>query len=209
MSLRVDLINQNEKRSGSRINVRTFSRIGKFVIPAIIIFILGTQILNYKMISSQLNMLESRWELDEPRQNSSKKLAEKLRYNIQTEKELEAWKNSRINWHKQIQAIIETTPGTIQITSVIISPDFNTEDPPSPPKRTFRLTIDGKNSGEGAMDYIEILKNSLEHHKSMTKIVESVQVTNYEADTSDDATELDRVFQIECMYKTLPEDTKK
>jgi hypothetical protein len=154
-------------------------------------------------------MLESRWELDEPRQNSSKKLGEKLRYNMQTEKELEAWKLSRINWHKQIQAIIETTPGTIQITSVIISPDFNTEDPPSPPKRTFRLTIDGKNSGEGAMDYIEILKNSLEHHKSMAKIVESVDVTNYEADTSDDATELDRVFQIECMYKTLPEDKKK
>jgi len=59
------------------------------------------------------------------------------------------------------------------------------------------------------MDYIEIFEQCLENHSSTTGIVESIEVSNYEADTSDTATEFDRIFQIESIYKSLPKEPLK
>ncbi len=207
MSLRVNLIIPEEQRSGSHFNLRALIRVGKIIVPALIIFLIGIQALKTTVTSNQLRMYKLRWELAEPKQKQSHKLLELLHYNTRTSKELEAWKNSRIEWHKQLSAIIKSVPATIQATTIFMSSE--NDSMPSPPTRKFILTINGKNSGEGAMDYIEIFEKCLENHSSITGIVESIEVTNYEADTSDNATEFDRIFQIECIYKSLPEEPLK
>jgi len=221
MSLRVNLITPTEKRSGSRVNARTFIHIGQFVIPAIILFAIGKLTLGIMMTSSQMHTMEARWKIAEPREARAKKLAAILNYNRGTEAELEKWKESSIRLNKQLQAVADCTPDTIQLISVILSRDEVTvsENKKNSKKNKrrkhdikkirFALTIDGKTGDEHAMDQIEIFKEKLTHHNSVTNIIESVEVTNYEADTSDNAGELDRIFQIECVYKLLPEDKKR
>jgi hypothetical protein len=216
MSLRVNLITPTEKRSGSRINARTFIHIGEFVVPAIIIFAIGKLALGLIMASSQMQALESRWKLAQPREARAKKLAGTLNYNRKTEAELKNWKQSSIRLNKQLHAVSDSTPATIQLISVILSRELVQEEKKKGkkqkkgiPKTRFTITIDGKTSDENAMDQIEIFKEKLTHHNFISNIIESVEVTNYEADTSDNAGELDRIFQIECIYKLLPEDKKK
>ena len=206
MSLRVNLIIPSEQRSASRINIRSVSRLANIVIPSIIIFMAGIQILKYSVTISELHMLESKWTLAEPKQNRSRELLAHLHYNMQTSAELEKWKDSRINWNQQLQAILESAPKTIQATSLFISSKLENPSIPSPPIRSYILIIDGKNSGKKAMDHIEIFKQNLEKHCSKIDIIESIEVSNYEADTSDNATQFDRIFQIECIYKSLPEE---
>jgi len=205
MSLRVNLIDPEEKRSGSIFNLRTLTRVSKIIVPVIILFIIALQIFNNMMTSSQMRMLQSRWEITEPKQKHAKELSNTLNYNLATWQELIDWKESRIDWNTQLQALIETTPHSIQLTSVIITTELIQDTPPSPPVRHFLMTIDGKSSGEGAMDYIEIFKNSIGHHKDVEEIINQVEVTNFEADPAEDAGELDRIFQVECDYKVRPD----
>jgi hypothetical protein len=121
----------------------------------------GIQILKYSVTISELHMLESKWTLAEPKQNRSRELLAHLHYNMQTSAELEKWKDSRINWNQQLQAILESAPKTIQATSLFISSKLETPSSPNPPIRSYSLIIDGKNSGKEAMDHIEVFKQSL------------------------------------------------
>jgi len=210
MSLRVDLISVDEKRSGSRISARGFIRVAKIVIPIVIVVLVGIAVMDQRSLLSKLHMLEARWEINEPKLEHARKVSEQVAKHIRTLEELESWKKSRIDWHKQLAVIAETTPDSVQLTALVVSQQQDIETPPSPPKRTFTIIINGKTSGESAMDHIEILTKSLGHHKSMTNLIKSVAVTDYEADTSEGAKELDRVFQIDCAYKTQPpEDSKE
>jgi hypothetical protein len=209
MSLRVDLISPDEKRSGSRINARAFIRLAKILAPVIILFIAGNITMKLMTLSAKMHMLEARWEVSEPKQEHARKTSEQVNVHLKTLEELNAWKDSRIEWNKQLSAIAETTPDSVQLTALVVSQQFDADTPPSPPKRIFTMTINGKTSGEGAMDYIEILSKSLEHHKAMANLINSVDVTDYEADTSENASELDRVFQIDCAYKTQPPEESK
>lgn len=209
MSLRVNLIIQEERRSGSHFNLKSLTRLGKILVPTVILFLIGIQALKYRTTISELRMLKARWEIAEPKQKQSQNLLAQLNYNTRTANELEEWRKSRIDWHKQLQAILVVAPETIQITDIFVSSESGRKSELSPPIRKFTLTIDGKNSGEGAMDYIEIFEKGLKNYSSITGIVESIEVSNYEADTSENATEFDRVFQIECIYKSLPEEPIK
>jgi signal recognition particle subunit SEC65 len=155
MSLRANLIIPSEQRSASRINIRSITRLASIVVPAIIIFMAGAQILKYSVTISELRMLESEWALAEPKQNQSRELLAQLHYNMRTSAELEEWKNSRINWNQQLQAILESAPKTIQATSIFISSKLKAPSIPSPPIRSYTLIINGKNSGNKAMDNIK------------------------------------------------------
>ncbi|MBT3193029.1 MAG: hypothetical protein HN341_10780 [Verrucomicrobia bacterium] len=199
MSLCVDLMTPEERRSGSTISIQSVVRIGAILLPTLVVFAIVHQVINAMLVSSELRVLESRWEAAEPKQEHSLKLAGRLRYNEKTAKELEAWRANRIAWNQQIKAIIETAPATIQATSLVIGLD-DKDTPQSPPVRHFSLTVEGKTSGEQAMQVVGAFEQELETHPATLELLDRVEVANYAADTAEDAEAFDRVFQIECQY---------
>lgn len=203
MSLRVNLVAPEEERSAGGINAKSLGRIGTIAIPAIVVFIIAHQFFNGTLASSELRVLESRWETADPKQKHALKLAGRLRYNHETIKELEAWKASHIAWHEQLTAIMEAAPPTIQATTLILSQNRDTNLPDSPPVRNFTLTVEGKTSGENAMRYVEAFKDGITTHAN-AHVIASVDVANYNADMGEGAEELDRVFQLDCVYKQHP-----
>ena len=207
MSLRVDLIAQEEQRSAGGISAKSLGRIGTIAIPAILVFFVAHLFFNATLASSELRVLESRWETAEPKQKHALKLAGRLRYNADTIKELDAWKASHIPWHKQLLAIMEAAPATIQTTTLIISQGREANTAPSPPVRRFTLTVEGKTSGENAMQYVEAFREGIANHAN-ADVIASVDVANYSADTNDNADELDRVFQLDCIYKEHPMESQ-
>ena len=181
MSLCVDLMTPEERRSGSTISIQSVVRIGAILLPTLVVFAIVHQVINAMLVSSELRVLESRWEAAEPKQEHSLKLAGRLRYNEKTAKELEAWRANRIAWNQQIKAIIETAPATIQATSLVIGLD-DKDTPQSPPVRHFSLTVEGKTSGEQAMQVVGAFEQELETHPATLELLDRVEVANYAAD---------------------------
>ena len=126
---------------------------------------------------------------------------------MQTATELDAWKSTRIEWHQQLRAVMETAPTSIQVTMLVIAANRDAAAPASPPTRQFTLNLEGKTSGERAMLFVESFKHRLETHPATTGVVESVAVANYGADISTSAGEFDRVFRIECRYRKRSVET--
>ncbi len=203
MSLRVNLILPEEQRSTGGISGKSFSRIGTIAIPAIAVFAIAHGFFNSTLMSSELRVLESRWETAEPKQEHALKLAGRVRYNQDTIKEMDDWKASHIDWNEQILAVMEAAPDTIRATTLIVTQEANNNAVPSPPQREFTLTVEGKTSGENAIRHVEAFKEGIENHAA-ADIIEEVEVVDYNADTDEDAGELDRVFQVECRYKMHP-----
>jgi len=98
---------------------------------------------------------------------------------------------------------MEAAPDTIRATTLIVTQEANNNAVPSPPQREFMLTVEGKTSGENAIRHVEAFKEGIENHAA-ADIIEEVEVVDYNADTDEDAGELDRVFQVECRYKMHP-----
>ncbi len=209
MSLRVDLINSEEQRSGHAISIKSLIRVSSIVLPILIFFAIGRLILNATLTMSELRVMESRWKASEPKQKHALKLMGRLNFNKKTIEELEGWSQARIDWNKQLLAVIESAPPTVQATSLVISKARDTEAPPSPPTRLFKLSIEGKVTGERAMRHVAAFKNNLEAHAVSKERIETVRVANYAADPTPDAGEFDRVFQLECSYHTLSEKAQE
>jgi hypothetical protein len=204
MSLQVDLIRNDERRSGQIINTQSLARLGMLIGPILVVFVIGHQVVNAMMASSEARNLESRWEADEPKQQRSLKLGERLRYNEKTAEELETWRINRIAWNGQLESVMETAPATVQATVLLIALDA-ADRPSSPPERHFAMTIEGRTSGEQAMQFVEAFKRGLEAYPASTEVLDVVDVANYAADTENEAQEFDRVFRLECRYRGLPE----
>jgi hypothetical protein len=206
MSLCVDLITQEERRSGGAINVKSIVRVSSIVFPILVLFAVGHQFLKVMQTTSKLQGLESRWETAEPKQKQSLKLAARLNHNRKTATELAGWKGNREEWHKQLTAIMEVAPPTIQATTLVIALDRQSKENNSPPMRHFNLTLAGKTSGENAKQVVKTFRERIETHPATAGLVKTVTVENYAADVAATAGEFDRVFQIESQYHGLPKE---
>jgi hypothetical protein len=202
MSLRVDLIADEERRSGNVVSLKSFTRIGVFVVPAIIVLLVVVQALNSFIASSELRLLESRWESAEAKQKHALQLVGRVNFNQQTVNELNAWKATRLAWHKQLLALMESTPPSIQLTTLVTSLE-KTSAPPSPPVRHFSMVADAKTSGARAMRQVESFESRVESHHSVTGVINTIDIENYAADPASRSGEFDRVFQLVCDYREL------
>jgi hypothetical protein len=209
MSLRVDLITPEEQRSGHAISIKSAIRMSSIVVPILIFFALGRVVLNTTLTMSELRVMESRWEIADPKQQHALKLMGRLNSNRNTSEELEGWSQARIAWNKQLLTVIESAPLTIQVTSLVISKARDTETAPSPPTRLFKLSIEGKTTGERAMRHVAAFKQNIKAHAESEERIETIRVANYAADPTKDAGEFDRVFQLECTYHTLSEKAQE
>lgn len=208
MSLRVDLITPEEHRSGYAISMKSCFRVTSILIPVVVLFLLGSFVFNTTMTGSELRVMESRWQLAEPKQKHALKLMGRLNYNRDTLEELQGWAQGRIDWNKQLLAVIESAPTTIQATSLVIALPSGQSALSSPPSRVFSLSIEGKTSGQDAIRHITAFKNNLESHTNCSTHIDSVKVT-YAADPSRDADEFDRVFKLECAYHNPREEAQQ
>jgi len=209
MSLRVDLIEEGEQRSGSAINVKSVIRVGSIIIPAIILFAIGKFVLDRALIVSELRVMESRWETAEPKQEHALKLAGRLSFNRATLVEMDAWGKARIGWNRQILAIMESAPPLIQLTTLVISQERGSDASSSPPVRNFTVQADGKTSGKDSIQYVQKFKENIETHDATQNVIETVEVANYAANPESNAGQFDRIFQLECKYYNPSEKAKE
>lgn len=209
MSLQVNLIKEQERRSGSSLNIKSFARISSIVVPVALAILIVQQALSSFMLSSQLSILESQWIAVEPKQKLAIKQTARLNFNRRTLEELEGWAAARADWSQILAAVMQAVPRSIQLTALRATLSDNTET--APPGgvmvRDYRLSLDGTTRVPNSMQAVQTLETNIRKHPLLAPMVESVIVANFAADnTSGD--ELIRIFSIRCQFKTLPTKEK-
>ncbi len=206
MSLRVNLIREQEKRSGSRLNLKSAARIASVIVPATLALMIAQQALSSFMLSSHLSILESQWGAAAPKQKLAVKQTARLNFNKQTLAELDGWATASPDWNQVLAAIMQAVPDTIQLTTLRVTLADNPASPPpsdGAPVRDYQVSLEGVTRVQQSKEAVQMLEENLGKHPLLIPLIQTVSVANFAADsTSED--ELSRVFTIQCQFKTLP-----
>ncbi len=208
MSLAINLILNNERRSGSKLSGRSLSRIAAIVSPLIVIVILLQQGFSRFILKTNLSILESRWESAAPRQTFAQRQQGRLNQNLQIAREIEQWKVTSPHWDAALLAIMQSTPEQIHLTNMRLDAPPATGQPPqtSPPIRQPAIRIEGRVQEPGAMAAIQSFRNAIRQHAQIEPLLESADVINFAADAETrGGTSENRVFAIAIKLKTLGE----
>lgn len=205
MSLQVNLIKENERRSGSSLNTKSFARIASIVVPVAVVILIAQQALSSFMLSSQLSILESQWSATEPKQKLAIKQTSRLNFNRTTLEQLESWAAARPLWNQLLAAIMQTVPESIKLRALRAT---LADKAPSTPSggvmvRDYSLSLDGITHVRNSMQTVQTLQGNISRHPLLAPVVDSVVVANFAADEGSEDT-LTRIFSIACEFKTLP-----
>ena len=205
MSLSINFILPHEQRSGSKVNAKTILKIFAVSLPLMLLVLMLQQGVSYYALQTNLRIQESRWESAEPRQRSAQRLQGRLNRNTQVKAEIEAWRESTPHWDSAMLAVMESTPADIQIITLRMqaAPAPNQPRGGSPPLRRPTLLIEGRVREPDAMPNILTLKQTVEEHALMQETMQSAEVVNFAA-ASSQAAERVRVFSLRFRFEDLP-----
>ena len=201
MNLRVDLILPTEQRSASIINVKSLARISMIVVPVILGLVIALAVMNMMRARSDLRDLEAQWKDAEPKKKAAAALRAELAVNLDLEKNLTGWTSSRFNWHEQLRGIQKEIPLELRIQLLTLTVNSSMFVVGNTPARGASLTLRGLAFGENTEANVKILKASLLKSSTLSGAVDSVEITQFAANTSAGANKLDRIFQIDVLYK--------
>ena len=198
MNLRVDLILETEQRSASVLNPKALMRMGLIVVPVIVGAWLAFAIMGGIRLRSELNGLQSQWEVIEQQQKKAKDQINEFRTNSDIKDWLSGLQGSRIDWHAQLTGFLKTVPPNIQVASLAINQNLQIVD--NKLARVFALTMKGKTTGPDAEKSVKDLEAAIADSPPFGPLTAEVSVPEYGADTSSKAKKDDRVFTIKCAY---------
>lgn len=200
MNLRVDLILESEQRSGSVIGVKSAMRIGLLVAPITVLVLVAVGFINVMRLNINARNIEKRWEIASEKQDEALKLESEFSANKSILKELQGWKGSHLDWHKQLLEIQRLAPNKTQFTVMRITQTLQLIKN-NVVTRNFNMSITGKAITEKAGLNVNNFKNSLELSDFFEPTIESVIVSEFSEDTDEGANKFDRIFKIDCIYK--------
>ena len=199
MNLRVDLILESEQRSGSPVSAKALLRIVCVLLPALLILAVAGAFRNMKQVTDELASLETQWEEVKPKQIEILSLNQEFQANRRAREELAAWQASRIDWHKQMVALMRVVPRDIQLRRLRANHALHLVEEKTP-ARVFSMSIEGRAFGEQAEQDVQALRRRLQDRPPLADLIDAVEVTKFAQDPSRDAQKNDRTFKIDCQF---------
>lgn len=203
MSLRVDLIYDSERRSGSPVTLKSLLRLLSVGVPLVLLGIVGIAFLNMVRLRAEADILEKQWEGIRPQKEQAEAIRNELLTNTRVVDELEQWRNARIGWYGQLVGLMQHTPRTIQLQRLQLLYNMELLDNKTP-IRKFTMRLGGRAVGGSAERSVELLRVRLEQAPPFGALSESVTVPQFEADKARGAEKTDRVFTILLVYNGAP-----
>ncbi|MCE9614996.1 MAG: hypothetical protein K8T26_12010 [Lentisphaerae bacterium] len=198
MNLRVDLILDTEKRSGSLVTSKGALRILSVVVPVILLGILAGQFLIVSQLNQELTGIKLTYDSALPQQEKAKALIAEFQTHRDLQAEFTGWSHSRMAWSEQLQGVMTVVPTNIHLQELTSAQTLQlTNDKPA---RLFTLTMRGTAVSSEAEQSVKSLESRLITAPAFTSLTASVTVPVYGANTEPGANRDERVFQIVCQY---------
>jgi hypothetical protein len=200
MNLRVDLILESEQRSASLLSLKLLIRIVAALVPLGLLFLVGSQVMEIVVINSEVRGLEAEWKKMGPREKRAWEQAYEYQLNLAVRNELNGWRNSRVNWHEQIVALMQEIPTNVQLQSLSVGHAFQLIDD-KVPARLFSIDMKGKAFGTNAESSVRRIERRLTEGPAFSNLTSKVEVPQFVADTARGADKNDRIFAVTCQCK--------
>lgn len=199
MNLRVDLILDTEKRSGSAVSMKSAIRIAVVFVPiCIVVFVLVT-LLNISRLTAKAERLEASWADAQEKQTEAVALSGRFSKNRELASEINGWKESHADWHDDLIAMLKIIPETIHLRHLSLEHKIAIIERDQ--AREFTLSISGKAYGPTASADVDALKRRLGSVQPFCDHIEEIRVPIFRQDSDEDAAKTDRIFTIQCVYK--------
>jgi hypothetical protein len=202
MNLRVDLILDTEKRSGSAVSLKSAIRIAIIFVPiCIVVFVLVT-LLDTTRLTKKACVLEGSWADAQIKQSEAAVLAATFTRNRNILAELEGWRAAHAEWNEHLIAILKIIPDSIQLNNLNVKHKIAVIGPKNRYQgREFILSLTGKAYGPTASADVDTLKRKLGIVEPLCDQLKEIRVPIFRQDDDADAAKSDRIFMIECHYK--------
>ncbi len=204
MNLRIDLILESEQRSASVLSLKLMRRLALIAVPVLLGLIVVFSVLGTMRMGMRATDLETQWRILEPQRDAALERSRQVARHRAILHALESWPETKLTLHEQLAVIMAIVPETIQITQ------FNYVQTISHAgrdrARETNFLISGRARGSDATEsrtIIERLEDLFRTTEPFATLVKSVTMSG-RADTSEDALETDRRFDIECEYHPRP-----
>lgn len=200
MNLRVDLILEAEQRSASFFNFKTVTRLVSILIPVLIVLFYIISFGGYLALKGKAKQLETELDIKQPKVAKADSLSGEVAVNEKMRKELLGWRNSTIDWHRQLVELMKATPSEMYFESLRVMQAFQVEG--NVPARAFSAVIAGKSQGDRSVDNVQLMKRNLTISEFFQKYMNPPEVPVFKQDETPGAKKTDRIFRMECNYKT-------
>lgn len=196
MSLHIDFIYENERRSASLITFKFVLGLSGIVIPLVALAFATFAVLRYHQLKSELDGVEFYWNTLEPEYLEAQQIRAELEAVRAIDAEFERWRNARMGWAKPLEAVREVVPPSIQLTRLQIRDDLKIDR--NVPVYHFDIMMEGRARGASPRTDVEQLQDNLRKHSAMVEIVDQVIIPpgSFQADPDRDAEREHRIFRL-------------
>jgi hypothetical protein len=204
MNLRVDLILDQERRSGRVINARLVVRTLSITLPLILATLFALLFLRVQTLNTEVRKWEAVWGARHPKQEQALRMQGTIAANEGRVTEAEAWRRVRLDSAALLRELQLVVPLTTQLTELRLSEDFQvTEGRAAVTQRNASLMLGGKADGPQAKDDVTRLTASLTETPAFTNMIARAFVppNAFSLDTTPGAPETRRVFRIHCEFQ--------
>ncbi|NQT92126.1 MAG: hypothetical protein HQ559_05140 [Lentisphaerae bacterium] len=201
MNLHVDLILDTEQRSASVFSLKSLARLGTIGGPILAVLLIAGAVFSFLRLKGEVDDLEDRWKLAEPRKLASLRYRQQLSANKKILDELEGWQAAQLAWHRQLIAVQREIPDTVQLHRMSVNQTLQFLNKRTP-ARSFVMVLEGRAIGETAETDIQDLKRRMGRAEPFVDTVkeDGVHVPVYGSDPTPGANKADRIFKIQCLY---------
>ena len=198
MNLRVDLILDDERRSGSVVSIKSLGRIGSILGPVIVLALIFKLVWSAHQMNVDFQALKDDLEITKPRHSQAIELMDTFKQNRAVREELVGRAKSRLDWNEQILGFMQVVPKNVQLRTLRANEKQSLIND-RVPARDFTLAMSGlavnADAEEGVKTFVEYLKSSPPFANSISNVV-----MDGRADASPGAEPTDRIFDISCKY---------
>lgn len=195
--MHINLIYEDEQRGASSVSLWLLARVAMgalafFVVFGIVMFTIG-----YRSLKQQVNTLDTEWIYTEPKYKAAIQVRNDLSDRRETLKALQGWRDARIAWGGQLEALAHIVPDVVQLIDLRVSHTVLVVAN-NIPARVFEVKISGRTDAvRSEVNVVQFLDGF--KLPPFDRFVESA-VLPAGAFRQDPGVKSDRIFEIVCKY---------
>lgn len=196
--MHINLILETEQRSASPVQPHVMVRLAAGTASVLLCLALFTFFSSYHNLKIDTEMTADEWHRTEPKYKAALQLRTDLSLCRDLHKEIMGWRDTRLGWGAQLEALQMAVPPMIQLTDVQVSHDLFVMSN-NVPARIYEMRLSGRTSATGSEVNVGEFTETLRRTPFDAWIESAVIPPGRFRQDSQAKTE--RVFEILCKYR--------
>ena len=196
--MHINLILETEQRSASLVQPRVLIRTMIGVVGVLLFLAVFSFFSSYSNLRHEADRTVDEWRRTEPKYKAALQLRTDLSLRLDLHKDITGWRETRLGWGEQLDALQTAVPPMIQLADLQVSHGLfvMSNDVPA---RVYELRLSGRTSAAGSEVNVGDFAETL-HRTPFDRWIESAVIPPGRF-RQDNQVKTDRVFEIVCKYK--------